>query len=126
MIGGGAECKILLTDLDSERHPDVAVYKTEPPDSPDIWSIWIPEIVVEVVSAGSEKRDYEEKPLEYLAFGVMEYWIIDQAKQQITINLRSAGSWKPQILTSGDRYQSRLLPGFELDCHAIFNAATPT
>ena len=54
-VAGGAECKILLDDLESERHPDLAVYKTAPPgQDADIWAYWIPEIVVEIVSPGSE------------------------------------------------------------------------
>src|SRR5262245_3036397 len=29
-VAGSRECKILLTDLQSERHPDLAIYKTAP------------------------------------------------------------------------------------------------
>jgi hypothetical protein len=29
-VGGGGDCKILLGDFQSERHPDLAVYKTPP------------------------------------------------------------------------------------------------
>src|SRR5258706_7047093 len=71
-IGGGSDCKILAEGFESERHPDIFVYKTDPPDSDDVWSIWVPEIAIEVVSPSSEKRDYEEKPPEYFAFGVAE------------------------------------------------------
>src|SRR5947209_17121264 len=41
-IAGGAECKILLEDLQSERHPDIALYQTPPPlPNEEVWSIWI-------------------------------------------------------------------------------------
>ena len=30
-IAGGGECKLLISDLESERHPDLAIYKTPPP-----------------------------------------------------------------------------------------------
>ena len=76
-IAAGSECKILLVDLDSERHPDLAVYKQPPVDEDDMWATWIPEVVIEVVSPGSEGRDYGEKREEYLLFGVREYWIVD-------------------------------------------------
>src|SRR5438128_1905695 len=72
-IGGGAECKILLPVFESERHPDISVYRTRPPATKKVWARWIPELVIEVVSRGSEQRDYEEKRGEYLAFGVTEY-----------------------------------------------------
>jgi Uma2 family endonuclease len=57
-----------------------------------VWSVWIPEIVVEVVSPSSAKRDYHDKPSEYLSFGIDEYWIVDPAKQRMTVNRRWRGS----------------------------------
>ena len=73
-IASGGECKLLISGLESERHPDLAIYKTPPPEGKnddEIWSQWVPEIVVEVVSPSSRQRDYEEKPEEYLRLGVM-------------------------------------------------------
>jgi Uma2 family endonuclease len=76
-IPAGSECKILLPDFDSERHPDISVYKTHPPSDDDVWGIWLPELAIEIVSPSSQTRDYDEKPEEYLAASVREYWIID-------------------------------------------------
>ena len=66
-IGGCAECKILLGDLESERHPDLAIYKSAPPGGPQVWANWIPEIIVEVVSPDDKHaatlrrfREYEK------------------------------------------------------------------
>ena len=122
-IASGSDCKLLLWDLQSERHPDVALYKTPPPDDEDIWSTWIPELVIEVVSPGSETRDYDQKPDEYLAFGVMEYWIIDAAKEEVLAMRRSGGKWAKRVLKAGDKYKTRLLPDFEFDVAAVFAAA---
>jgi Uma2 family endonuclease len=123
VIGGGGDFKILAEGFESERHPDIFVYKTDAPDSDDIWSIWVPEIVIEVVSPSSEKRDYEEKPPEYLAFGVSEYWIFDEAKQQVTVLQRSGGRWKTRVLNPTQSITTRLLPEFELNIQAVFAAA---
>jgi Uma2 family endonuclease len=99
MVAGGADCKILLADLESERHPDVAVYKTPPPSAGDeVWSLWIPEVVIEIVSPGSEQRDYEEKPEEYFRFGVKEFWIIDAQRQEMLVLRRLRGKWSEQTL----------------------------
>ena len=93
-IASGSECKILIARLVSERHPDLALYKTPPPeDGDDVWSLWVPEIVVEVVSPSSRHRDYEEKPEEYLRFGVKEYWIIDADKLAMLVLRWSRGRW---------------------------------
>ena len=123
LIGGGAECKILVPPLDSERHPDVAIYCTEPPEGTDLWKSWIPFVVIEVVSTGSERRDYEEKPPEYLDFGVQEYWIVDAEKSQVLVKRRSGARWADRVLAPPDTIQTHLLPGFELSIAAVFDAA---
>jgi Uma2 family endonuclease len=122
-LAGGSECKLLLWDLKSERHPDLALYKTAPPPGDDIWSTWIPELVIEVVSPGSEQRDYHEKPEEYLAFGVHEYWVVDAGKEEILVLRRRGGRWAERVLKSTERHVTQLLPGFELDVAAVFEAA---
>jgi Uma2 family endonuclease len=122
-VASGGECKLLLADLQSERHPDLAIYMTAPPDGDEIWSTWIPEIVIEVVSPGSERRDYDDKPDEYLAFGVTEYWIVDAATEEVLALRRSGGRWARNVLKSDAKYETRLLRGFELDVAAVFVAA---
>jgi Uma2 family endonuclease len=124
-LGAGSECKILLAELESERHPDLAVYKTQPPEE-DVWSSWVPEIVIEVVSSGSEERDYVEKREEYLRFGVSEYWILDGFKQELLVLRRSGGRWAERVVRPPEVYRTRLLPGFELACGQVFEAAGPT
>jgi Uma2 family endonuclease len=121
-IAGSGECKLLITGVESERHPDVAVYK-EPPPEEDLWTTWIPELVVEVVSAGSEHRDYVEKREEYLRFGVKEYWIVDAAKGEALVLRRAGGDWKDRTLRPPEVYRTRVLPGFEFSCEAVFRAA---
>jgi Uma2 family endonuclease len=121
-IAGSGECKILVAGLESERHPDVAVY-TEPPPEEDVWRAWIPEVVVEVVSSGSEHRDYDEKRDEYLRFGVKEYWIVDAGKGQVLVLRRAGGEWKERVVRPPEVYRTRRLPGFELSCEEVFRAA---
>ena len=56
-IGGGGEVKLLIAGAESERHPDVALYKRAPDDEDDLWATWVPDLVIEVVSPGSVARD---------------------------------------------------------------------
>jgi len=120
-VYSGNECKILLVDLQSERHPDLAVYTSPPPsDDAEVWAAWIPDLVVEVVSADSIQRDYEEKPEEYLAFGVREYWIADPLKMKVTVHMRRAGKWQKKVVARGKGYDCGLFPGLHLDVAAVF------
>ncbi|MCI0455592.1 MAG: Uma2 family endonuclease [Gemmataceae bacterium] len=121
-IASGNECKILVAPAESERHPDLAVYK-EPPPEEDVWSTWIPELLIEVVSPGSEHRDYVEKREEYLRFGVREYWIVDAAKREVLVLRRVAGEWRERVLRPPEVYRTRVLPGFEFACEPVFDAA---
>lgn len=122
-IAGAAEAKLLIGPAQSERHPDLVVYMSPAPKSKDVWSVWVPELVVEVVSPSSAKRDYEDKPPEYLAFGVDEYWIVDASKQQMLALTRWRGQWRETIVRpTSKKYKTLLLPGFALDLKRVFAA----
>ena len=122
-IASGSECKILLADFESERHPDLSIYTTPPPASNQVWATWIPAIVIEVVSHGSEERDYLLKPEEYLQFGVKEYWVLDASREEMLVHRRSRARWTEHVVRPPAVYRTRLLPGFEFKCELVFQAA---
>jgi Uma2 family endonuclease len=125
-IAAGSECKVLLRALESERHPDLAVYKTPPPSKgEEAWEMWAPEIVAEVVSASSEQRDYVEKREEYLLFGVRKYWVVDPGKEEMLVLRRVKGRWAERRVRPPQVYRTRTLPGFELDVGQVFAAGQP-
>jgi Uma2 family endonuclease len=123
LLATGDNCKILLEQLESERHPDVAVYKRPPPsENSSAWSAWIPELVIEVVSPDSAERDHKEKPEEYLQFGVKEYWIVEPQKRQMSALRRWRGKWDEQVIRPPKKYKTPVFPGLSLDCAALFEA----
>jgi Uma2 family endonuclease len=127
VIASGSECKIMVAGYESERHPDLAVYMTLPPEEgEDFWFIWIPELVIEVVSSGSKLRDYQEKREEYLAFGVREYRIFDAEKREMLVLGRVGGRWRERIVRPPEVYRTRLLPGLRFSCAQVFQAANGT
>jgi Uma2 family endonuclease len=124
-ILGTMECKLLLWDLESERHPDLAVYLSPPPvkKGRQLWTRWLPELVVEVVSRSSVDRDYVEKREEYWRLGVKEYWIVDAKRMQVMILRRGRSQWIAKARRGGEVLETKLLPGFQLPCNDIFEAA---
>ena len=117
--------KLLVPELESERHPDIAVYLTRPkgPKNRNMWRKWIPEIVVEVISASSDHRDYVEKREEYFKLGVKEYWIVDAKRGYVVLLRRGKTDWIEKRLGAAGVCETKLLPGFKLPCRAIFDVA---
>jgi Uma2 family endonuclease len=76
----------------------------------------VPSIAVEFVSEGRRNwmRDYIEKRDEYLALGVIEYWVIDRFARQMTVFGKTDGQVEETVVKQDGVYQTALLPGFEL------------
>jgi Uma2 family endonuclease len=100
--------------MQSDRHPDQAIYLLPPPPGRSPWTRWVPTIAVEVVSAGGEERDYVEKREEYLRIGVLEYWILDPIQRVLRVNQRVADNWEETVVAPGTNYRPYLLPGLEV------------
>jgi Uma2 family endonuclease len=119
------ECKVLIPEWESERHPDLAVYLTPPKNRKGrtMWRTWFPDLIIEVVSESSRDRDYTEKRDEYWTLGVKEYWIVDATLQQVLTLKRGRSQWTQKTLGPADACETKLLPGFKLACRAIFDVA---
>jgi Uma2 family endonuclease len=110
---GGGECRLRLPGMKSDRHPDQAIYLNPEPEGPGVWSRWVPQIVVEVVSERGEDRDYVEKREEYLRAGVLEYWILDPKRRRMLVLLRLGDVWEEVVLDGEGVHRTELLPGLE-------------
>lgn len=83
-----------------------------------------PDIVVEILSPGSEnrRRDLSVKRQLYAKYGVKEYWIVDSENQSILIfHLQEQTLEEIATLHGVDVITSPLLPGFHLTAGAVFN-----
>lgn len=121
LIAEGSDAAIRMPQMQSERHPDLALYLSTPPAADDQpWEYWIPDIVVEVVSRSSVDRDYQVKPNDYLRAGIKLYWLIDPRDRSATAFVRRGDEWREHKLTSNDTLRTHLLPGFELELSQLF------
>lgn len=78
------------------------------------------DLVVEVISPGTEATDRGAKYYEYEAGGVGEYWLLDPARETAEFFLRdSQGHFRPAPLVDGV-YRSRELDGFWLRPEWLF------
>ena len=81
-----------------------------------------PDLVVEVISKSSVKKDLHEKYSVYENAGVKEYWIVNPHDRSLIIFiLDEMNHYQPsKPLTRGDKAHSIVLPGFELDLDELF------
>jgi Uma2 family endonuclease len=116
-IGRGSDVRFIIPELETDRHPDLAVVFRGTPQR-DFQGNPLPLLAAEVVSPGSRarKRDYEEKRVDYLAVGLLEYWIVDPEEKQVTVLMRreadGVAAWEERTFIGDDVIVSDLLPGF--------------
>ena len=122
LIAGGSDSVIRLPVMESERHPDLTVYLTRPPaDDDNPWDVWLPDIVVEVVSKSSAQRDYEIKREEYLRAGIRVYAIVDPLTRVAMLLTRRGDTWEEVRLAADAGLTIPHLPGFSLSLADVFS-----
>jgi Uma2 family endonuclease len=83
------------------------------------------DLVMEVVSDDkrSHQRDYESKRRDYAQAGIAEYWIVDPAKERVTVLSLERGVYIDHAVVEGaGQATSKLLEGFVVDATALFAA----
>ncbi len=108
-FGGGNEFQFLLPGRVSSRNPDLGVVLRGAPK--DWRRRRQPTLAAEVVSRGSIGRDYVTKREEYLAFGLLEYWIVNPLERKVTVLTRRGDTWDEAVFRDDQVIVSQILPG---------------
>jgi len=131
----GKPCKIYAAPFDvrlpRSSKEDTAIYTVVQPDICVICDlskldsrgcIGAPDIVVEILSPGNNKKELHNKYEVYQEAGVKEYWIIHPSEHTfLKYSLDNEGLFQPsKLLIGGDELTSDALPGFILDLNEIF------
>ena len=97
------------------REPDIVFMSNEHRDRIHEQYLDAPDLVMEIISEGTEYQDRVDKLGEYQKAGIPEYWIVDPSKQTIevfTLENRTYvqfGKWG-----AGETAHSKLLAGFQV------------
>lgn len=82
-----------------------------------------PDLMVEVLSESTRKRDEIAKRHLYEKHGIREYWVVDPELETCKIYRRSGSTFGDKIELSaeaGDRLTTPLLPNWSLDLEDVF------
>jgi Uma2 family endonuclease len=83
----------------------------------------VPELLVEIASPGTRRRDDGIKRRLYERMGVTEYWIVDPDVDRIRVHRRDGDTFSRAMELSrehGDLLSTPLLPGLEMSLARIF------
>ena len=131
----GKPCKAYLAPFDV-RFPrnskdDKAIYTVLQPDIcvicdltklDDRGCVGAPDIVIEILSPGNNKKELRNKYEVYQEAGVKEYWIIHPSERTfLKYTLDNQGFFQPsRLLTGGEEITTPIQPGFSMDLDEIF------
>lgn len=84
-LGRVASEKALISLIRNDYEPDVCFWKQEKASqfTADQMKLPAPDLVIEVLSKGTARRDRGVKFTDYAANGIAEYWIVNPGKQTI-------------------------------------------
>lgn len=80
-----------------------------------------PDLVVEILSPGNNKKELQNKYEVYKESGVKEYWIIHPNECTLIIYTLIEDKYQAsRIFTHGDKVASQAVEGFTLDLEEVF------
>ena len=83
--------------------------------------IWgAPDLVIEVLSPGTRRRDSRDKRRWYRQYGVREYWIIDPILQMIEVIPFCAPRARGRVFRGLQPVASHVLPAFAVPAKEFF------
>jgi len=118
-----APLDVILSKFDVVK-PDLLYVSNE--RAPELLKDWVrgaPDLVIEVGSESTRKRDETIKRALYERAGVIEYWIVDPEIDVVRIYRRADDRFgRPAELSrrAGDVLTTELLPGLEIALDSVF------
>jgi len=103
------------------REPDILFVSQAHADRIGEQAYGPPDLVVEVISPGTRRRDRNDKFVEYARAGISEYWIVDPEARTIEVFVLQDGAYTLLVKAGpGEKAHSQLLNGFEVAVDEVF------
>jgi len=107
-------------DIDTVVQPDICVI-CDMKKLDDLGCVGAPDLIIEILSPGNNKKELVNKYEVYEEAGVKEYWVIHPSEQSLLIYILIDGKYQSsRLFTSGHHVEVQSLPGFRLDLEYVF------
>jgi len=102
--------------------PDISVI-CDPSKLDDKGCKGSPDLIVEILSPATARKDTKEKFLRYERAGVREYWIADPVGKMITVYKRADGGLfgRPDVYGEEERIKVGILEDLEIELTTVFS-----
>ena len=81
-----------------------------------------PDLVVEILSPSTRRRDLGRKEELYAEYGIREYWVVDPKARSVSVYVLRDGRYK-ELPQEGGIARSEVLPVLAIDVAPLFAAA---
>ncbi|HSI74262.1 MAG TPA: Uma2 family endonuclease [Lunatimonas sp.] len=107
-------------DIDTVVQPDLCVV-CDAEKLDERGCLGAPDLIIEILSPGNNKKDIKLKYEVYEASGVKEYWVIHPDERTLLIYTLDGRKYRAsRLFTLSDQVRSQAVPGFELDLDGVF------
>lgn len=125
-LGRVASEKALIALLRNDYEPDICFWKQEKAIqfTADQMKLPAPDLVIEVLSKSTARRDRGVKFTDYAANGIAEYWIVNPGKQtieQYMFDLDMEEYAHVKTFTNREEIDSQQVVGFRIPVLAVFD-----
>lgn len=107
-------------DIFTVVQPDICVV-CDPSKLDEMGCVGAPDLIMEILSPGSNSKELKNKYEVYEESGVNEYWIIHPSEKTLLIYTLIDKKYVPsRLFTLGDKVKSKAIIGFEMDLDEVF------
>ncbi|MEZ4957923.1 MAG: Uma2 family endonuclease [Saprospiraceae bacterium] len=108
-------------DEDNIVQPDLLFIANDRKNIINKWVIGAPDVVIEIFSNSTKKKDKNAKFKLYQKHGVLEYWLVDPEIKSVEIYiLKSKKFILKDKYSEGEKLKSDIIKGFEMVTNEIF------
>ncbi|UJP65518.1 Uma2 family endonuclease [Mongoliitalea daihaiensis] len=107
-------------DVDTVVQPDICVI-CDPEKIDEFGCVGPPDLIIEILSPGNNKKEITYKYEVYEAAGVKEYWLVHPNECTLLVYTLVNGCYQSsKLLTFGEAVRSKAVDGFTLELDTVF------